>query len=227
MLKSIQAWLWSPGPTWHYKRIWLHALLATLGLNLLAFGLFSAIGVSAHDIFLEDGPIEDLQSLSLALTAILAALAATRLSILSRYVAITTACIASVFFMREMPICRGDVPVFCVSKTWLPISIAMIAVMLLLATLLFELRHRGGLSRAIHPRLSWPLVFTAAVLGASQAAEHFDIVVAEETLESYGFMILVMSAIWLFRFSRRQPTEPLKLRAKAGIHKLLHPLSHR
>jgi hypothetical protein len=210
MLKSIKGWLWSSGPTWHYRRIWLDALVATAVINLVASMLFWSIGFSVHEIFLEDGPIEDLQSLSLAFAAVVAGIAALRLSILARYVAITTACIAAIFFMREMPICRADTSFFCVSKMMLPITIAVIASLLLIATALFELRHRGGMLRAIHPRLSWPLAFTAIVLGASQVAEKLDIVFAEELLESYGFMVLVMSAIWLFRFSRRQGAVPVE-----------------
>ncbi|WP_117191224.1 hypothetical protein [Rhizobium terrae] len=227
MHKPILTWLRSSGPTWQYKRIWLDALIATLCLNVLAYVIFSKMGFTTFEIFEEDGPIEDLQSLVLAITVVLAVLAAFRTRILARFIAITTACIAVVFFMREMPICRGDVTVYCVSKTSLPIVLGATALVLLIATVLFELRHRGGLSRAIHPRLSWPLALIALILAAGQAAEHFDIVEAEETFESYGFMVLMMSAVWLFRFSRKQPVEPLKVRARAGFHKLMHPLSHR
>lgn len=226
MIKPILTWLRSSGPTWHYNRIWLDALIATLCLNVLAFLIFSKMGFTTFAIFEEDGPIEDLQSLSLAITVILAVLASFRTRVLARYVAVTTASIAFVFFMREMPICRGSTTVFCVSKTGLPIFIGIAALILIIATIFFELRHRGGVSRAIHPRLSWPLGLIGVVLAGSQAAEHSDIMMLEESLESYGFMILMMSSVWLFRFSRKQPAEPFKVRAKAGFHKLMHPLSH-
>jgi len=226
MIKPIMTWLRSSGPTWQYNRIWLDALIATLCFNVIAYVIFSRMGYTTFEIFEEDGPIEDLQSLSLAITALLAGMAFFRTRVLARYVAVTTACIAFVFFMREMPICRGTTTVFCVSKTGLPIFIGLAVLVLLIATVFFELRHRGGILRAIHPRLSWPLGLIAFVLAASQASEHFDIVTAEESLESYGFMILMMSAVWLFRFSRKQPVEPFKVRARAGFHKLMHPLSH-
>jgi len=226
MLKPILTWLRSSGPTWHYRRIWLDALIVTLCLNVLAWMIFSKMGMTTHDIFDEDGPIEDLQSASLAITAVFAIMAALGTRILARFVAVTTACISVVFFMREMPICRGSVTVYCVSKTWLPIIIGIAALILLIATIVFEYRHRGGFLRAIHPRLSWPLGLIAAVLGASQLAEHFDIVMMEESLESYGFMILTMSSLWLFRFSRTQHLPPLKFRARASLHKMKHAFLH-
>ncbi|WP_436252855.1 hypothetical protein [Neorhizobium sp. LjRoot104] len=226
MLMPILTWLRSSGPTWHYKRIWLDALIITLCLNVLAWMIFSKMGMSTHDIFNEDGPIEDIQSASLAITALFAVMAALGTRILARFVAIATACISIVFFMREMPICRGSMTVFCVSKTWLPIIIGLVALVLLLATIVFEYRHRGGVLRAIHPRLSWPLALVAAVLGCSQLAEHFDIVVMEESIESYGFMILTLSSVWLFRFSRTQHLPPLRTRAKASLHKVKHVFLH-
>jgi hypothetical protein len=226
MIKPILTWLRSSGPTWQYNRIWLDALIATLCFNILAYLIFSRMGYTTFEIFEEDGPIEDLQSLSLAITVLLAGMAVFRTRILSRFVAVTTTCIAFVFFMREMPICRDSTTVFCVSKTGLPIFIGLAALALLIATIFFELRHRGGVLHAIHPRLSWPLGLIGVVLAASQASEHLDIVTAEESLESYGFMILMMSAVWLFRFSRKQPVEPFKIRIRAGFHKLMHPLSH-
>ncbi|MFB9952575.1 hypothetical protein ACFFP0_27335 [Rhizobium puerariae] len=226
MLTPILTWLRSSGPTWHYKRIWLDALIITVCLNVLAWMIFSKVGMTTLEIFAEDGPIEDLQSLSLAITALLAVMAASRTRILARFVAITTACISIIFFAREMPICRGSMTVYCVSKTWLPIIIGIAALILLIATIVFEYRHRGGLSRAIHPRLSWPLGFVAAVLALSQLAEHFDIVVLEEGLESYGFMILTLSAIWLYRFSRTQQVAPLRTRAKASFYRLRQTLLH-
>jgi TRAP-type C4-dicarboxylate transport system permease small subunit len=226
MLIPILTWLRSSGPTWHYKRIWLDALITTLCLNVLAWMIFSKMGMTTHDIFNEDGPIEDIQSASLVITALFAVMAALGTRILARFVAITTACISVIFFMREMPLCRGSMTVYCVSKTWLAIIIGTVALILLIATIVFEYRHRGGLLRAIHPRLSWPLGLIAAVLGISQMAEHFDIVVMEESIESYGFMILTLSSIWLFRFSRTQHLPPLKVRAKAGLHKVKHVLLH-
>lgn len=227
MLKPMMTWLRSSGPTWHYHRIWLDALIATLCLNVLAWMIFSKMGFSTFQIFEEDGPIEDMQSLSLAITALLAAIAATRTRILARFVAIATACIAIIFFARETPICRSSVTVLCVSKTWLPIIIGAAALFLLIATIIFEYRHRGGFLVAIHPRLSWPLGLVAAVLGLSQLAEHFDIVTIEESIESYGFMILMMSAFWLFRFSLKQQVPPLRTRARESLSKLRHTLSHR
>ncbi len=222
MLMPILTWLRSSGPTWHYKRIWLDALIITLCLNVLAWVIFSKMGMTTHDIFDEDGPIEDIQSASLAITALLSVIAALGTRILARFVAITTACISVVFFMREMPVCRGSMTVYCVSKTWLPIVIGAAILVLLIATIVFEYRHRGGFLRAIHPRLSWPLGLVAVVLAISQVAEHFDIVIMEESIESYGFMILTTSAIWLFRFSQTQHLPPLKVRAKASLSKVKH-----
>ncbi len=226
MLKRILTWLRSSGPTWQYRRIWLDALIITLCLNVLAWLIFAKLGMPTSEIFAEDGPIEDLQSLSLAITALLGIVAASRTRILARFVATAITCISVVFFAREMPICRGSVTVYCVSKTWLPIIIAAAALILLIATIVFEYRHRGGLSRAIHPRLSWPLGFVAAVLGLSQLAESLDIVVIEESLESYGFMILTLSAAWLFRFARSQQVEPLGKRAKASLSRFKHAISN-
>ena len=226
MHTRILAWLRSSGPTWQYKRIWLDALIVTLCLNALAWLIFAKLGMPTSVIFAEDGPIEDLQSLSLAITAFLGIVAATKTRILARFVATALTCISVVFFAREMPICRGSVTVYCVSKTWLPIIIAAAVLILLIATIVFEYRHRGGISRAIHPRLSWPLGFAAVVLGLSQLAEQLDIVVMEESLESYGFMILTFSAAWIFRFSRSQQVERLGKRAKASLTRFKHSLSN-
>ena len=72
MLTPILTWLRSSGPTWHYKRIWLDALIITLCLISLAWLIFSKMGMTTFEIFQEDGPVEDLQSASLAVTALLA-----------------------------------------------------------------------------------------------------------------------------------------------------------
>ncbi|MFN7091069.1 MAG: hypothetical protein ACK4P4_11010 [Allorhizobium sp.] len=197
MTKPLLAWLTSDGPRWYYKRIWLHGLLMALALSALIWASCSALGMSRSEIFAENAAHEMAQSILLGFAAIIGGFAAVRCSGVSRYAALVTALISYIGFVRETPACRGDVVHFCMSSNTHGTLIAIGVILILIATLLVELRARGTVLNAIHPRVSWPLALVAVLIEGSQISDGLHLVVLEETLEIYAYVVLLLGAGWL------------------------------
>jgi hypothetical protein len=197
MLKFLLAWLTSDGPRWYYKRIWLHALLIALGLTALISVSSSALGLSRSEIFAENAAHEMAQSILLAFAVVIGCFAAIRCGGVSRYAALVTTLISYIGFVRETPACRGDIVHFCMSSNTHSTLIAIGVVLILVATLVVELRARGTVLKAIHPRVSWPLASVAVLIAGSQISDGLHLVVLEETLELCGYAVLLLGAAWL------------------------------
>ncbi|MFN7102707.1 MAG: hypothetical protein ACK4N1_08775 [Pseudorhizobium sp.] len=197
MSNLLLAWLTSDGPRWYYKRIWLHALLVALALTALIWVSCSALGISRSETFAENAAHEMAQSILLGLAVIVGGLATVRCGGVSRYAALVTALISYIGFVRETPACRGDIVHFCMSSDTHGTLITIGVVLILIATLVVELRARGTVLNAIHPRVSWPLALVALLIGGSQISDGLHLVVLEETLELYSYVILLFGAAWL------------------------------
>lgn len=197
MFNLLLAWLMADGPRWRYNRIWLHALLAAVGLTVMIWALGTAVGLTLSEVFAENAAHELAQSALLGIALIVGVGGIFRSNALNRYAALVTAGVSAIGFVRETPNCRGDVMVFCASADTRGSLITASAVVLLVATLVIEFRGRGTFMKAIHPRFSWPLAFAAVLLALSQMAEGLHMVVVEETLELYGYAVLMLGAAWL------------------------------
>jgi len=149
------------------------------------------------EIFAENAAHELLQSLVLG-TAVVAGVAALILcSGFARFAALVTGLTSYIGFFREMPSCRGDVIVFCADSTTRGSLMAACVLSLVVAAAFFELRGRGTIMKAIHPRLSWPLALAAGLVGVSQISEDLHLVALEEVLELYGYLVLMLITSWL------------------------------
>ncbi|MDY6948662.1 MAG: hypothetical protein SXG53_23415 [Pseudomonadota bacterium] len=144
------------------------------------------------EIFAENAAHELLQSLVLGSAVVAGVVALILCSGLTRFAALVTGLISYIGFFREMPSCRGDVLIFCADSATRGSLMAAGALCLAVAAVFFELRARGTIMKAIHPRLSWPLALAAGLVGVSQISEDLHLVALEEVLELYSYLVLML-----------------------------------
>lgn len=194
---TLLAWFSVDGPRWPYVRVWLHALIGAIGLTGAVWTGCSALEMAPSEIFAENAAHELLQSFVLGAALVAGVVALILARGLGRFAAFVTGVVSYIGFFREMPTCRGDVAVFCETSATRGSLMAIGALAIIVAAVVFELRTRGTIIKAVHPRLSWPLALAAVLVGASQISEILHLVAVEETLELYSYLVLMLSAGWL------------------------------
>lgn len=203
MLARFPDWLMGKGQRWSYTRIWMHALMAALGVTAAIWGASATLAVPVAQIFAENASHELVQSAALAAATLASVIAVARGTGLPRYAALVTGVISFAGFLRETPTCRGDVEIFCAAPDIRSSLMAVGAAVLIIATLAYARRDRAGILQAINPRFSWPLALAGALVGASQIGEELHLVAVEETLELYSYFVLMLGAAYLALISAR------------------------
>ncbi|GGD32211.1 hypothetical protein [Aureimonas glaciei] len=180
------------------------------GLALAALAALS--GSIAADVdqmrffFDENGPIEILQAVCLALTAVIFAVAFLRSSgaralyCVAAFGAIVTAT------TRETPRCSsafydGGMCLTSTGKDW----IVVLGAVLCLAALVWR---RLNWRKVLHPvalRWVWPSFGVMAMLAGAEVAEHVVWMAMEESLELAAYLYLAAFALWFLYHSRQAP----------------------
>lgn len=196
MFTTLSSFL-SNGPSWAYRRIWLHALVGACVITALASMVSYILGSSTNVFFSENGTHEMSQSLVLAIAAVAGVVGMLRRHDLNGYAAFATAVVSYVGFFREMPSCYGDVTNFCESPDVRSSFMVVGGLVFLLGSVIVALRHHQLILSALRPRFSWPLALAASGIVASQVSEEFGQVAIEEMLELYSYTLLMFGAGWL------------------------------
>ena len=196
MMKTVGR-IFPSGPRWTYRRIWSDALLVTLLVTLALWAACSIAGITTKEFFDENGVHEMLQSAALALASAVGIAGALRSRGVARYASLSTGLLCFICFFREIPNCDRDLQVFCTVGETDHYSIALGILLLIAMTAITEWRRRGTLLQTLNPRISWPLGVAGLALVASQVFEALHLVAIEETLELYGYVILLFGTGWV------------------------------
>src|SRR5690606_13268582 len=116
-----------------YRKIALHAPLAGLAATAVIVLVSLLAGYELHDVFVENGAAEALQSLVLALAGLLGVAAAWRMRGIGRFTALTTAITAWSFLIRESPVCDEVIQTYCTARAVHYYGIAACLAILLVA----------------------------------------------------------------------------------------------
>jgi hypothetical protein len=184
--------------------------LATAIAMILAGILLGFVVRQFDDIqamFMEDGPIETLQALVLAIAAVIFAFAFLK-STGARAVFCAVAAFAIVFAVtRELPRCGsvftgGGVCLPSGGKTTVVLSAAAVGVI----ALLWRRREwTTEVLRLSNLRWLWPCFVVVAMLAGAEAAEHRVHVEIEESLELAAYFYLIAYGAWILR-NTSEPT---------------------
>ncbi|WP_156035004.1 hypothetical protein [Pseudorhizobium marinum] len=145
-MARFRGWLKGKRQRWPYARIWMHALMAALGVTAAIWGACAALAVPVAQIFAENASHKLVQSAALAVATLASGIAVARGTGSPRYAALVTGVISFVGFLRETPTCRGDVEIFCVASDMRSSLMAVGAGVLIIATLAYARRDRPGSS---------------------------------------------------------------------------------
>lgn len=193
----LSNWFGSKEPRWGYNRIWLDALLLLAGCCLILWLALPRGDMATNVLFEENGPIEALQEAVLTVAAFVGLVGFLRRRGLARYIAMFTGLVSAIFSIRETEVCTPGLMDICVPEASHTIIITVLALLMLIGTIVYEVRNRGGVIKAASPRISWPLALCACALFVGQFWESLHIVAGEELLELYAYLILLLGALWI------------------------------
>ncbi len=198
-LKQLQIFVFNPTQFWPYPRLLVDTLVSGLVLCMVVIMTLRIFGVGDDMLYGENGVLETLQVIALAMASIVSVLAAVRLRPAGRFVATTTALICLMFFVREIPSCHPDVDLTCVPPEAHRIVPAVCGSLLLLQAFMMYRTSVAAFLRIMHPAFSWPLMFVAILLVLGEFFEELDYQSLEEISELVAYNGLFLSSAWMLK----------------------------
>lgn len=198
------------------------AVLAWTILALLMAASFTLLGLelgerpSALQFFAENGPIETVECLFLAIAIVPFSLAAINLTRGHALTCIGVMVVIALMIVRETPRCGS---IYSTADACLPASgklvayilIAVVLTLMLVAKRFVPMRKSAYLVISEH-RWIWPVVWVVAILGGAQLAEHLHEVGVEEMLELCAYLYLALIGLWVLRHSCQLTDAPAPIR---------------
>ncbi len=207
---------------WPYRNVVRDALALTLISCAGFWSLEQAFGDGASRKWLtdENGAIETIQFLALLTTAIASVYAFSRVTAPSwRSIAFALVCVSIAGASREIP-SQASLPValeshfsaegflFAVSSTWKH-SVIGIAVCLWIARVAYGwVKYPTDRKLWFTPSFIWPAFPFAACFVLAEVFERLGWVMAEESIETFAYMMMLAVATWMVQNASKLNTSP-------------------
>lgn len=223
VLHFFSDYIFKPRQFWPYPRILMDAIVSGVSVTIALAVLLRAYGMELPTFFVENGVHENVQTAVLCTASIIAILAAVRLRAAGRFVAITTAFICLMFFVREIPSCHANMTSGCLPRGMHKIVAIAGGIVLLQQAISMIRLSPLAFFRMIHPAFSWPLALVATLLVMGELFEKIDVLVLEETFELLAYMILLFSSGWMLKSGFHADDRSFSNKAVSGLMEKLRP----